>query len=216
MRRFALYFLFFLSLFSVAQASSQPIRISKLVIDFRKSHSLSTRDSMSTYIIDTLVMNDKSRLFFVNKKRVDLIVHHAIIGKDCEIGGSDGKNNGTDLNLAVNFVQLESVYVDVSGREAKNSNRHFDNGNGGKVVVHYLASGIKPQTSSKKAAGYLAVSNKAGGNLVNPQTEVRIIMDQVRRGTPGRVGNFPQGRVYSGGTGKDGSTSIESVVSLQN
>lgn len=220
MKKFALYLILaalFPPFVSVAQTSSGPIKISKLVIDSRKSFGLIAGDSVAAFIIDTLIMKDKAKLFLVNKKQASLVIHHAVIGKDCLVEGNDGKNNGTNLHLAANFVQLRSLSIDVSGEDARMANRHYDNGNGGQVVVSYLASGKKPQTSDKRQSQYLAISNKGGGHLVNPQGDIRVLMDQLRNGYPGRpLAQLPQGRVYSGGIGADGKATVKPVTSLPN
>ncbi|MBC8053393.1 MAG: hypothetical protein H7Y13_10040 [Sphingobacteriaceae bacterium] len=217
MKRILLYFMLFLPLFSLAQSNSSIIKIGKLVLEGRKSFYFSKGDSSASLIIDTLIMKDKSKLFFTNKKKINLVVNHAQIGKDCVIFGTDGKNNGTDLNLSMNFIALKSLYINVSGEEAKIANRHFDNGNGGQVVLNYVSGGKKPQTTDKRGAGYVSISNKAGGNLVNPQTDMAVIMDRLRNGTAGRpLGQFPQGRVYSGNMGRDGKATIKAVSSLPN
>lgn len=215
MKRFIFCLTLVLPLVSFAQSSAQSITISKLVIDSKKSFNFVQGDSTTSVVIDTLIMKDKSKLFFANKKNVNLIVRHALIGKSCLIAGNDSKNNGTNLKLAVNFDQLGSLFIVVPGEDAKSSNRNFDNGNGGKVELSYLSTGKIPQTTDKNKPGYVVIENRAGGYSVNPQTDIATIMDQVRRGSPGRpLGQLPNGRVYSGGIGKDGETTISAVESL--
>jgi len=215
MKRFVLCLTLLLPLLSVAQNTTQSITINKLAIDSKKSFNFIQGDSTTSVVIDTLIMKDKSKLFFPNKKNVNLLVRHALIGKDCLIAGNDSKNNGTDLTLAVNFDQLGSLFIIVPGEDAKSSNRNFDNGNGGKVELSYLSTGKTPQTTDKNKPGYVTIENRAGGYSVNPQTDIATIMDQVRRGAPGRpLGQLPNGRVYSGSVGKDGETTIKAVDSL--
>lgn len=200
---------------SAGQTSSPFVKINKLVVDSRKSYDFIQGDSTTSVIIDTLIMKDKSRLFFVNKKKVSLVVNYAVIGKDCVLEGNDSKNNGTDLNFNVNFAQLNSLFIDVSGKDARSANRHFDNGNGGKVVLNYLASGKKPQTADKKEPAFVSVKNRAGGYTVNPQSDIAVLMGQMRNGSGGRpLGQLPNGRVYSGSVGRDGTIVIKPVSNL--
>jgi hypothetical protein len=215
MRWIILYFIFFLPFLSQGQITHSTVKIPRLALNERKSFNFNKGDSSMTIVIDTLIMKDKSKMFFTNKKDVKLIVHHAVIGKDCVIFGNDGKNNGTNIDLSLNVAELNSLFVNVSGAEANTGNRRYNNGNGGKVVLHYLASGIHPQTHDRKKAYYLSISNKGAGNTVNSNHAVRIIMDQIRRGSPGRpLTQFPNGRIYSGETGNDGATVIKSVDTL--
>jgi len=216
MKALTLYFCLFLPFLALSQSlPDQSIRIPKLVVDSKKTYYLDQGDSTATIVIDTLVMANKARLYLVDKKKVKLVVNNATVGKDCVITGNDGKNNGTDLKMAVNFSQLQSLFIDVSGDDAKNGNRNFDNGNGGSVILNYLASGKKPQLTDKKSANYLSVKNRAGGYMVNPQTDIAVLVDQIKNGTAGRpLGNLPNGKVYSGNIGKDGTTSIQPVNSL--
>jgi hypothetical protein len=214
MKRFAFFFILLFPVLSWAQEQSL-IKISKLEIDPRRSYEWTEGDSTLKILIDTLVMNDRSKLVFVGKKAVDLTVNHAQIGKESLIMGDDSKNNGTNLTLNVNFEKLRSLFVDVSGQDARMRNRHYNNGNGGHVVINYLASGVKPQIGDKRTNGYLSVKNQGGGYTVNPQTDIAVIMDRIRQGNPGRpLGQFPNGRVYSGGVGREGKTAIKAVDRL--
>lgn len=208
------YFSLLLPLTSLGQTISKSIKISKLIIDSKKTFNFKEGDSTASFSIDTLIMKDKSSLFFVAKKKVNLVVNYAVIGKDCVIRGNDTKNNGTDLNLSVNFIQLKSLFIDVSGGEARAYNRHYDNGNGGNVVLSYLSSGRKPQVTNKRGSDYLSIKNNGGGNIVNPQTDIAVLLGQIRTGAPGRVGGLPNGRVYSGNTGRNGKTIIQPADSL--
>lgn len=215
MKRFIFYLAFFLPLLSAAQNTTQAIAVNKLVIDSKKTFNFIQGDSTTSVVIDTLVMNDKSKLFFTNKKNVNLVIKHALIGKNCVIAGNDSKNNGTNLKLVVNFERLGSLFILVQGEDAKLSNRNFDNGNGGNVELSYLRTGKMPQTANKNKSGYVAIENRAGGYSVNAQTDIATIMDQVRRGSPGRpLSQLPNGRVYSGSIGRDGTVTINAVDHL--
>lgn len=211
MKRLILYLLPFLPLLS----AGQPINIGKVIVDSKKTFHFTQGDSSASFIIDTLIMKDKARLVFYAKKQVKLLVKHAVIGKDCLISGNDSKNNGTNIELLINFAQLKSLFIDVSGEDAKVANRHYDNGNGGNLVLSYLESGKKPQISDKRKPGYVSVLSKAGGSLVNPQNDMVVIMDRLRNGTAGRpLGQFPNGRIYSGNMGTDGKSTIKALSSL--
>lgn len=215
MKTLSLYLILFLPLVSICQTTSpDTIRISKLVIDSKKTHYFKQGDSTVFVIIDTLIMKDKASLYFTAKKNISLTAHEATIGKNCILTANDTKNNGTNLNLNVNFEQLGSLYVDVSGFEARSGNRKFDNGNGGKVNLSFLSGGKNPQSADKNRPNYLSINNKAGGYTVNPQTDIAVLFQQMRNGAPGRFGGLPNGRVFSGNLGKDGTTSINPVTTF--
>lgn len=200
---------------SLARVKEEPLKIRKLVLEKRQSHSFQGRDSTVTIVIDTLIMNDRSSLRFFNKKDVNLVIRYAVIGKDCVIGGDDGKNNGTNIILSANFVQLKKLSIDVSGLDAKMSNRNFDNGNGGKVVLNYLTGGVKPQLSDSRSEGYIEISNHAGGYRTNAQSDLYTVYSRLQSGVPGRpLSQLPNGRVYSGGIGRDGKSDVIEVKEL--
>src|SRR5688500_2071046 len=104
MKSLFLFLTLILPYISIGQVTSKSIRLDKLMIDSRRSYSITEGDSITSIFIDTLIMKDKSKLSFVAKKKVNLVVKYAVIGKDVVISGNDSKNNGTDLNLSVNFV----------------------------------------------------------------------------------------------------------------
>ena len=214
MKSIFLYLALLLPLTSLGQVRSKSVKIHKLVIEAKKSYAITEGDSITSINIDTLIMKDRSKLSFVGKKKVYLVVSHAFIGKDVIIRSNDSKNNGTDLNLSVNFVQLKSLFVDVSGEDARYFNRHFDNGNGGQVVLSYLSSGQKPQITDKNSPNFVSIRNRAGGYTVNPQTDIGIILGQIRTGSGRPLGQLPNGRVYSGGIGRDGKTTIKPIDRL--
>lgn len=192
------------------------IEIKKLVIDKRDSYEFSSRDSSVSVFIDTLVMRPGAKIRFFNKKEATMLVRHAVIEKGAWIGGSDGKNNGTNITLNINFSTLKSLTINVAGQDAKSANRKFDNGNGGNVVVNYLSSGVIPQIHISKQSAYLEIDNRGGGYRTNPQSDLAVIFGQIRSGSPGRpLGQLANGRVYSGGYGSDGKTTIKATASLE-
>jgi hypothetical protein len=206
----------FLSLFSFlfllsAQAQTDSIQhFSKLEINKNKSKSFSGRDSTLILTIDTLVMNDRSKMIFYGKKNVTLLVKHAIIGKDALIYGTDGKNNGSDMDIRIRFDNLGSLTVSAAGLDAQNGTKTYPNGNGGKVNLGYLNSGIAPQQINKKEDAYLAIDTKAGGYSVNAQSDIRNILSRIGRGTR-PLGQLPQGQVYSGSPGIDGKSEVKAI-----
>lgn len=207
----------FISLLSpaFAQAGGEPVRIGKLELKKRQEYRFSGRDSLTSIVIDTLIMGDESSIDFLNKKKVNLLIKYAVIGRECIIRGSDGKNNGTDIVLSVNFAVLNALVIQVPGLDAKMSNRKHDNGNGGKVLINYLSSGVKPQLSDPRQTAFIGINNRAGGYLTNAQTDLYPIYSQLNSGVPGRpLSQLPQGRVYSGGTGREGKSDIRAVNEL--
>ncbi len=198
-------------LFLNLQAQTDSIQhIPKLEIAKKKSKVFSSRDSSLTLTIDTLIMKDRSRLAFYGKKHVKLQVKHAVIGKNAFIFGTDGKNNGSDMDITIRFDNLESLRVSAVGLDARNGTRTFPNGNGGKVTLKYLSDGIVPQSEDKKASSYLSIDTKAGGYSVNAQSDIRNILSQIGRGAR-PLGTLPQGQIFSGSPGIDGKSEIISV-----
>lgn len=189
-------------------------RIAKLVIDAKDTHTFRGDDSTGNIIIDTLIMKDRSTLELYKKKNFDLTVLNAFIGKRSRITGTDGRNNGTNLNLAINFKELGNLSIDVNGRDANNGSRTFPNGNGGKLNLEYLDSGIKPQFENKKKDNYVELNTRAGGYRVTPQSDLYVIFSRIggSRGRP--LGQLPQGQVYSGSIGRDGKADIKKVSEL--
>lgn len=197
--------------FCLAQDSVQYIQ--KLEVGKKKKKTFSVRQQDSTLIlkIDTLILNDKASLEFFGKKRVDLQVKYAEIPKQAYIIGTDSKNNGSDMNIAIHFGKLGSLYVLAGGRDANNGSRTFPNGNGGKVTLRYDKSGIIPQLENKDQTAYLRIDTKAGGYRVNPQSELYNIYTQIGMGIRsggGRLGGVPQGQIYSGSPGRDGKSEV--------
>lgn len=187
------------------------IHIPRLEIERNKKEVFAGRDSSLVVHIDTLVMKNKSQLFFFGKKDVQLRVGHAIIENRGYIYGSDGKNNGTDFDIDMRFEKLGSLYVLAGGQDANNNgSRTYPNGDGGDVVFVYDSNGVVPQADDKKGAHYLHIDTRAGGYRVNPQSDLRNIYTRINQGTAGRpLGTLSQGMVYSGSPGKDGEISLK-------
>ncbi len=206
-------FLFLLSSIFLlgAQAQTDSIQhVSKLEINRKKNKTFSSRDSTLILSIDTLVMKDRSKLLFYGKKKVELKVKHAIIGKDALIYGTDGKNNGSDMDITIRFDDLGSLVVSSAGLDAQNGTKTFPNGNGGKISLKYLSNGMTPQQVNKKESAYLSIDTKAGGYSVNAQSEIRNILSRIGRGTR-PLGQLPQGQVYSGSPGIDGKSEVKAI-----
>lgn len=186
--------------------------IPKLIIEAKDSYGFSNKDSTGSVVIDTLIMGNGSDIHLYSKKSFKIIVKQAVIGKDCEIYGNDGKNSGTDLELYMGFKQLGSLQLNVSGLDAKIGNRKYPNGDGGKVIFHYLRSDIIPQFKDKKQSHFVQIINKGGGFLTNPQPDLENIKSRINNGTGGRpLGQLPNGKIYSGNTGIDGKTEIKEI-----
>lgn len=193
------------------QAQTETIEhLSKLEINKKKSKAFSGRDSILILNIDTLIMKDRSKLIFYGKKKVKLQVKHAIIEKDALIYGTDGKNNGSDMDISIRFDNLGSLTVSAAGLDAQNGTKTYPNGNGGKVTLNYLSSGIAPQQINKKQNAYLSIDTKAGGYSVNAQSDIRNILSRIGRGTR-PLGQLPQGQVYSGSPGIDGKSEVKAI-----
>jgi len=187
------------------------IHIARLELEKNKKEVFAGRDSSLVVYIDTLVMKNKSQLVFFGKKDVQLHVRHATIEKRGYIYGTDGKNNGTDLDIDIRFEKLGALYVLAGGQDANNNgSRTHPNGNGGDVTFTYDGDGVVPQTDNKKGAHYLYIDTRAGGYRVNPQNDLRNIYSMINQGITGRpLGNLSQGMVYSGSPGKDGEVSVK-------
>lgn len=195
----------------IALAQSDSVQyISKLEIKRKKAVNFSRGDSSITLVIDTLIMNDRSRLEFYGKKNVTLKVKHAIIPKRAYISGTDGRNNASNFDITVRFDELGSLFVLAGGRDANNGTRTFPNGNGGKVTFNYLADGISPQQDDKKLNHYLIIDTKAGGYSVNARSDLYNIYSRIGGGSR-PLGQLPQGQVYSGSPGIDGKSELKEI-----
>lgn len=209
------YFVFtimgiFFATATLAQADAIT-HISKLEVKKKKREHITGSDSTQHVVIDTLIMHDKASLQFFGKKHVTLEVKHAIIPKKAYISATDGKNNGSNMDIIIRFDELGSLFVLAGGRDANNGSRTFPNGNGGEVTLSYLSDGVEPQTADEKTEGYLEVDTKAGGYSVNSRSDLYNIYSRIGRGSR-PLGQLPQGQIYSGSPGIDGSSEIKELT----
>lgn len=201
--------------FSLAKAQSEsPSYIQKLEIKKKKNKVFSNRDSIVDLTIDTLIMGDRAQLVFYGKKKVNLVVKHAVIGKRAFLMGTDGKNNGSDLNLIIRFEELGQLTVSAAGLDAFNGTKTFPNGNGGTVHIQYLEDGIPPQSENKEKPHYLSVLVHPGGERVDARREIGNILSRINTSSGRPLGNLPQGQVYSGSPGTAGKFTIEAIRSF--
>ena len=211
------YFVFtILSIFFATAALAQVdsvTHISKLEIKKKKREHISGADSTQHVVIDTLIMHDRASLQFYGKKHVILEVKHAIIPKKAYISATDGKNNGSDMDITIRFDELGSLFVLAGGRDANNGSRTYPNGNGGEVLLSYLSDGVVPQTADEKAEGYLEVDTKAGGYSVNSRSDLYNIYSRIGRGSR-PLGQLPQGQIYSGSPGIDGTSEVKELTNF--
>lgn len=217
MKRLIVFSAFLFCAPALAQISAEKNvqKIDKLSLKKRQKYTFQGRDSLATIVIDTLVMGDRASIAFPGKKALNLIIKYASIGQGCVFIGDDGKNNGTNLTLSANFARLKSLAIEVPGLDAKMSNRKYDNGDGGKVEINYLAGGVKPQMADPAKEGYIEVNTRAGGYLTNAQTDLYAVYSRLNSGVPGRpLSQLPNGRVFSGGLGRAGKADLQEVASL--
>lgn len=200
----------FMGLSSAYAQEGREKHISKLVLDKKKRESFYNDRKDSTLIlrIDTLILNDNASLQFYGLKDVKLVVNHAEIGKKAFISGIGSKNNASNFDIEMNVQKLGSLFVVARGHDAISGMRTDPNGDGGNVRFAYSPAGITPQTDNRRGKNHLHIDASGGGRAINPQTDVRMIMERVGSGIP-RVGGLPQGQVYSGSAGRDGKVSVE-------
>lgn len=191
----------------VLAQKADTIHIGKLELKRRGKQVFDAGDSVLVLQIDTLIMKDRSSLQFYDKKKVVLVINHAEIGKRVYFNGRSDKNNASDMEIAIKFDKLGSLFVMADGYDANNGFRTDPNGDGGNVKLTYSSDGLQPQQSDHKGSNYLHINVGAGGKHVNATADVQRIMDQIRRGGV-RMGGLPQGQVYSGSAGKDGSSAV--------
>ncbi len=206
---FVLGFLFLVSFTFVCKAQETQ-HFSKLEIGKKAKKNIDSRDSTAIIHIDTLIMKDKATLSFYGKKDVKLIVDYAEIGDKATLYGSDGKNNGSNFDIKANFQKLGSLYIIAKGDDAFNGTKTFPNGNGGKVKITLKEGSLKPQTTDKKATNYIYADVVAGGRAVNANTDLRNIYDRIKTAPTGLRG-LPQGQIYSGSAGNEGSFELIST-----
>lgn len=198
----------FICFSTVSLGQVQEEHITKLELGKKKKKYFNSRDSTAVIYIDTLIMKDKSSIQFIGKKDVKLVVKHAQIGKKAFISGSGAKNNASNFNIDIAIQSLGSLYVIAKGQDAINGTKTNDNGDGGNVIFRYAASGIVPQTEDKNADNYLRVDVTPGGRTTNPTTDLNQIYSRIKTAPSGLRG-VPQGQIYSGSPGKEGTVTIE-------
>ena len=100
--------------FSLAQAQQKPI--SKLV--FEEGQTYYVNDDVNTILVDTLVMQDNSTVYFKPEEDSKLIAKVAYIGKNCVISamGITGQDGG-NLDLKLHFETLGSLVIDTRGAD---------------------------------------------------------------------------------------------------
>src|SRR5690606_37492357 len=148
---------------------------------------------------------------FYGKKNVKLTIGYAEIGNKATFYGTDGKNNGANFDINANFQALGSLYIIAKGDDAFNGRKSFPNGNGGKVKVTLATGSIKPQVTDKKATNYIYGDVAAGGKAVNANTHLRNIYDRIKTAPTGLRG-LPQGQIYSGSPGNEGTFELISTL----
>ncbi len=183
------------------------VRIGKLELKRNKKKIFDSRDSVLVLQIDTLIMKDRSSLQFFGKKKVILQINQAEIGKRVYFSGRSEQNNASDMDIAVRFEKLGSLYIMTEGYDANNGYRTDPNGNGGNVTLVYSSDGIQPQQQQSKQDNYLHINVAGGGKHLNATNDVQRILDQIRGASRGLRG-LPQGQIYSGSPGNDGKSEV--------
>jgi len=202
-----------INIFLTAAVMAQTIpvtHISKVEVKKKKRERIPGPDSTQHIVIDTLIMHDRASLQFYGKKKVSLEVKHAIIPKRAYISATDGKNNGSDMDITMRFDELGSLLVLAGGRDANNGSRTYPNGDGGTVTFNYLSDGIKPQSADEKQDAYLRIDTRAGGYSVNARSDLYNIYSRIGGGSR-PLGQLPQGQVYSGSPGIDGESEMHEL-----
>lgn len=198
----------FICLTTVSFGQVQQEHISKLELRKKEKKFFNSRDSSAVIYIDTLIMKDKASLQFINKKDVKLVVKYAELGKKVFISGSGAKNNASNFDIDMHIGSLESLYIIAKGQDAINGTKTNDNGDGGNVTFHYASAGITPQSEDKKSKNYIHIDVSPGGRAVNPTTDLNQIYSRIKTAPSGLRG-VPQGQIYSGSPGREGSYVLE-------
>lgn len=207
--KYILSFIFCIAFALVGKAQDVQ-HFSKLEIGKKAKKNIDSRDSTAVIHIDTLIMKDNSALSFYGKKNVKITVDYAEIGNKATIYGTDGKNNGSNFDMNINFQKLGSLYIIAKGDDAFNGTKTFPNGNGGKVSVTLSPGSIKAQATNKKATNYIYADVVAGGRAVNANTDLRNIYDRIKTAPTGLRG-LPQGQIFSGSPGTEGTFELIST-----
>lgn len=199
-----------------SECRAQDLHLSNLELGKRETYYIRKGDSSMKLTIDTLIMHKGAKIIAAGKKEVVLTVGAAYIDSRSTLSGDDGRGNGTNFDLRINFKQLKSLYINTQGKNFREGNRSNIIGHGGNVTIHYLNTGIKPQTGTSSAPAYIAVSAEGGKGSVSPYTDMEIIRSQIRSGSaPGRpLGSLPNGTVYQGSDGNSGKVSLQGVEHL--
>jgi hypothetical protein len=200
--------LFLLSLILLTLPVMAQEYIPRLELDKREKKSFASRDSVIHLKIDTLILKDRSSLRFYNKKQVILEVGYAEIGKKVSLLGQDGENNGSQIDLQIHVASLGDLYIDAGGLKATRGRNALPHGNGGAVTIIYDKEGIQPQMEERKSPHYIRVNVDGGANLSDSHSEIAILQSQMRSGQMA-LGGLPQGRIYSGTPGTNGSVILK-------
>lgn len=190
--------------------SVEEIRLGTLEIGRRDKEVFSSRDSNLVLYIDTLIMKDRSSLHFYGKKKVTMHIGHAEIGDRAYFTGIADRNNASDFEIDIKFGKLGSLYVMANGLDAMNGTRTDPNGDGGNVKLRYHSGGIHPQLENRRDPHYLHVDVSPGGHHVNPTADIGRIYSQIINSRFGLRG-LPQGQIYSGSLGEEGSVEISVI-----
>jgi hypothetical protein len=73
-----------------------------------------------------------------------------------------------------------------------------------------MKESIKPQSTNKKATNYIYADVVAGGRAVNANSDLRNIYDRIKTAPTGLRG-LPQGQIYSGSPGTEGTFELIST-----
>ncbi len=198
-------------------AQGQETRLGKLELKKNEVYTIRQRDSDIHLRIDTLIMHRGSKIIAAGKKNMVLTAGFASIDTRCSIAGDDGHNNGTNIDLRINFQDLGNLTINTQGKNFRQGNRSHAIGSGGNVTVHYLNAGLAPQTTSAGHDRYLKVMAEGGKGSVDPNSDMYVITSAIRSGSgiAGRpLSNLPQGTVFQGSDGPDGKVHLEGVDHL--
>ncbi len=215
MKTYLLLVLTFL-LSGIDRGFAQNLNMSRLELIKKNVFYIRGGDSSITLKIDTLIMNTGSRIVAMGKKSVIIQAGYVEIEKKCSISGDDGRNNGTNFDLRMNFVRLNGLTINAVGKSNVNGNRSYQMGNGGNVTIHYLETGIMPQNKQKSAENYVLINTEGGKGSISPNTDLAIIQSQIRSGSaPGRpLSGLRSGTVFQGSDGNTGKINLQSVEHL--
>ncbi len=200
----------------VRTSFAQKMEMSRLELTKKHVFYIRGGDSSVTLKIDTLIMHAGARIVAMGKKNVIIISGYVETDKKCSISGDDGRNNGTNFDLRMNFVSLNMLIINAVGKNTVGGNRSYPMGHGGNVTIHYLATGLKPQISQRTAENYVIVNTDGGKGSISPNTDLAIIQSQINSGsTPGRpLSGLRNGTIFQGSDGNNGKIKLQSVEHL--